>query len=264
VTHLSLFSGIGGLDLAAEWAGFQTVGQCEWADYPTKVLEKHWPDVPRWRDIRDLTADDFRRRTGRETVTCVSGGFPCQPHSLAGKRLASDDERDLWGELFRVYCETGARWLVAENVRGLLSSEDGRFFGRILRDLAGRGRHVFWHCFPASAVGAVFTRDRVAIVAGPSCDGLEGRVERLPKADTAYTIQRPPSEAVRAAIGLRHSKEPDTGGIREDDGVPHYVDRLKALGNCVAPPQFYPIFRAIADIEQAEPHNPHSGRVQAP
>ena len=68
LTHLSLFSGIGGLDFAAEMAGFQTVGQCEWADYPTKVLEKHWPDVPRWRDVRTLTGNSFEQRTGLHTV----------------------------------------------------------------------------------------------------------------------------------------------------------------------------------------------------
>jgi DNA (cytosine-5)-methyltransferase 1 len=76
LTHVSLFSGIGGLDLAAEAAGFYTVAQCEWADYPTKILEKHWPNVPRWRDIHDLSADDFRRRTGIERPTVISGGVP--------------------------------------------------------------------------------------------------------------------------------------------------------------------------------------------
>ena len=76
LTHLSLFSGIGGLDLAAEWAGFRTVGQCEWADYPHAVLQKHWPDVPKWRDIHGLTANDFYEQTGLRTVTCISGGVP--------------------------------------------------------------------------------------------------------------------------------------------------------------------------------------------
>ena len=76
LTHLSLFSGIGGLDIAAEQAGFVTVGQCEWADYPTKVLEKRWPDVPRWRDIRTLTGGDFYDRTRLHTVDVISGGFP--------------------------------------------------------------------------------------------------------------------------------------------------------------------------------------------
>lgn len=93
LTHLSLFSGIGGIDLAAEWAGFETVGQCEFADYLYQVLCKRWKNVPKWRDIRDVTAESFKERTGITNLALLSGGFPCQPHSLAGKRKASADER---------------------------------------------------------------------------------------------------------------------------------------------------------------------------
>ena len=168
MTHLSLFTGIGGIDIAAEWAGFETVGQCEWADYPTRVLEKHWPDVPRWRDVRDVTADSFRDKTGIQRPTIISGGFPCQPHSLAGRRKASGDERDLWGEFSRVICEIGPMWVVGENVPGLLSSEDGRFFGRVLRDLAQMGYHGGWCSFPAFVEGSEFWGERTFIIAKAS------------------------------------------------------------------------------------------------
>ena len=255
MTHLSLFSGIGGLDLAAEWAGFETVGQCEWADYPTKVLEKHWPDVPRWRDIRTLTGDDFYEKTGIRSPTVVSGGFPCQPHSLAGKRLASDDKRDLWGELFRVFCETGARWLVAENVRGLLSSENGRFFGRILSDLAGMGCNVWWYCFPAHVVGAPFWGERVAIVAASSCvrrGGVE-KSKQIGCKDINLEVSKVQTQrqSLLPFYVAWPQPEPDIRIPRNDDGISAGLDRLKCLGNAVVPQQFYPIFKAIFEMEEA-------------
>ena len=160
MTHLSLFTGIGGLDLAAEWAGFETVGQCEWADYPTQVLERHWPDVPRWRDIRTLTGDDFYEKTGLRTVDVISGGFPCQPHSCIGKKLAEKDERHLWPEFMRVIRELRPRAVVGENVAGILST----IHDSVCTDLEEAGYETRTFCIPAYAVGAHHERYRVAII----------------------------------------------------------------------------------------------------
>lgn len=161
LTHLSLFSGIGGLDLAAEWAGFKTIGQCEWADYPTKVLEKHWPDVPRWRDIRELTKDSFYERTNRRTVDVISGGFPCQPFSVAGKRKGKEDNRYLWPEMLRVIKELQPTWVIGENVPGIVHLA----LDTVLSDLEDAGYSAQPFIIPACGVDAPHKRERVAIVA---------------------------------------------------------------------------------------------------
>jgi len=173
-THLSLFSGIGGIDLAAEWAGFETIGQVEYAEYQNKVLKKHWPDIPRWKDVRDVTRESIIERCGR-LPDLISGGFPCQPHSVAGKRKASADERDLWGEFARIICDVRPGWVLAENVAGLRSSEAGRFFGRVLRDMAQMGYHVGWGSWGASDIGAPHRRERIFIVANSMQQRGRGR-----------------------------------------------------------------------------------------
>ena len=120
MTHVSLFTGIGGLDLAAEWAGFRTVLQVEREPFALDVLAKHWPDVPRITDVREVHADE---RWSEPTV--VSGGFPCQPFSSAGQRRGAGDDRYLWPELLRIVEELRPAWVIGENVSGLLSIDEG-------------------------------------------------------------------------------------------------------------------------------------------
>ena len=274
LTHLSLFSGIGGLDLAAEWAGFQTVGQCEFADYPTKVLEKHWPDVPRWRDIRTLTKESFYERTGRRTVDVISGGFPCQPFSVAGKQRGKEDERYLWPEMLRVIRELRPHCVVGENVPGIIRIAAGQ----VVKDLEQAGYHVVVLNFEAAAVGAWHRRSRVFFVASddPDVADTDKRSmrndgdnqwatagEKHQTGDTGagevgavYDTLRSGCQRIKRgekspelADGRCWAAEPGVGRVAH--GIPHRVDRLKCLGNAVVPQQAYPIFRVIADVERS-------------
>ena len=252
LTHLSLFSGIGGLDLAAEWAGFETVGQCEWADYPTKVLEKHWPDVPRWRDIRTLTGGDFYARTGRRTVDIISGGFPCQPHSVIGKRLAENDERHLWPEYMRVVRELNPKYVIGENVNGILST----IHESVCTDLETEGYEVRTYSIPACAVGAHHERYRVCIL---GISKGKSRLQAYQKTDTTGTqrktwpnFMQQPWNYLPGTYWAVH--QPPVCGM--DDGISNwmggykeYKERMQCYGNAVVPQQFYPIFKAIAEIE---------------
>lgn len=280
LTHLSLFSGIGGLDLAAEAAGFAAIGQCEWADYPTRVLERHWPDVPRWRDIRTLTKESFYERTGLRTAFIVSGGFPCQPFSAAGKRRGREDDRYLWPEMLRVVSELRPRWVVGENVAGIVNMA----LDAVLADLESAGYAVRAFVFPACGVDAPHRRDRVAIV---------GCREDMAHADNGRGAVRRDGElsaAGEAAAGRGNYRgrtpEHVAGGWRaaqpglgrETDGLSAWLDevrrgwadgswehgvpritadrkdranRLKCLGNAAMPQQFYPVFAAIREISSS-------------
>ena len=242
LTHLSLFSGIGGLDLAAELAGIQTVGQCEWADYPTKVLEKHWPDIPRWRDIRTLTGESFYERTGLRTVDIISGGFPCQPFSVTGKRRGKEDDRYLWPEMLRIIRELRPYWVVGENVAGIIRMA----LDDVLSDLESQGYTTRTFVLPAAGVGAMHRRYRTAIVAYSDCI----RVERCGKKQILgepYMQERQIGESFQDAE--RRYDTYQSRLCRSLYGIPDGVNCVRALGNAVVPQQFYPIFRAITDIE---------------
>ena len=250
ITFGSLFAGIGGLDLGLERSGMQCKWQVEIDEFCNRVLERHWPNVARYRDVRECG------RHNLAAVDLICGGFPCQPHSLAGKRKASADERDLWGEFARIIRELRPRWVVAENVRGLLSSESGRFFGRVLGDLAESGYDAEWQVLPAAAFGAPHRRDRVFIVAYRNERIIEGRtvfngvLHSPPKTESARWLSDGRRRRVVDGQGNRRVRWiPDERICRVADGVPADVDRLSCLGNAVVPQVAEYIGRLIVESD---------------
>ena len=170
--HISLFSGIGGFDLAAEWAGWTNLASCEINPFGRKALEYYWPNAYHHDDIKTLTGStieyEAQKRYGpdwRADGVILSGGFPCQPYSLAGKRLGKEDERHLWPEMLRVIREIQPDWIVGENVFGLVNWSDGLVFDEVQTDLEAQGYEVQAFVLPACAADAPHRRDRVWIVA---------------------------------------------------------------------------------------------------
>jgi len=158
--HGSLFSGIGGFDLAAEWMGWENIFHCEWMPFPRKVLNHYWPNSISYEDI---TKTDFSIHRG--TIDILTGGFPCQPYSAAGKRLGKEDERHLWPHMLRAIREIEPTFVVGENVRGLTNWNGGVVFEEVCTDLESCGYEVQPILLPACAVGAPHRRDRVWFVA---------------------------------------------------------------------------------------------------
>lgn len=233
-TFGSLFAGIGGLDLGLERAGFECRWQVERDTHCRSVLERHWPDVTRYEDVRKV-GDELER------VDLVAGGFPCQPVSLAGKRLAQSDERWLWPEFARLVRVLRPPTVLVENVRGLLS----RGFGDVLGDLADLGYDAEWDCIPAQSVGAYHRRDRIFLVAwdqdvsDPYRQRLEGRglEHRLGEIGEAVEVGRTSGASGSRVFDRSPVADwlPEPSLRRVVDGVPNRVDRLRSLGNAVVP-----------------------------
>jgi DNA (cytosine-5)-methyltransferase 1 len=158
--HGSLFSGIGGFDLAAEWMGWENVFHCEINDFARKVVSYHYPKAHSYTDI---TKTDFTKYEG--TIDLISGGFPCQPFSLAGQRRGSEDERYLWHEMLRAVQEIKPIWVVAENVYGLINIDGGLVFDQVCSDLETNGYEVQPFVIAACAKDAPHRRERVWFVA---------------------------------------------------------------------------------------------------
>lgn len=237
----SLFAGIGGLELGLERAGMQTVFQVEIDDYATRVLAKHWPDVPRFRDVRDVGAHNLPE------CDVLCGGFPCQDISQAGERLGIDEgERSgLWREFARLIRELRPEYVLLENVRALLSpliDEEGTVgapapAARVFGDLAACGYDAEWDCLPLSAFGAPQQRDRFFAVAYSYREGREKRPQVLTGKPHQNGGGWPNQGTVSRGSRGRDRCFPPSGVQRVVDGVPTRVDasRLKAVGNSVSP-----------------------------
>jgi DNA (cytosine-5)-methyltransferase 1 len=289
---LDLFSGIGGFSLGLErTGGFETVAFCEneKSGYPQKVLAKHWPGVPIYEDVKELTAERLIRDGIRPTV--ITGGFPCQDISVAGnqKGIGEGTRSGLWSECARLLGEIRPQWAIFENVTALLSGggEGGEWFQQVLWDISEVGYDAEWHCIPASELGANHHRDRVWIIAYPngadSGNEREEMVQKYELMDKRETLSNNNGKPEYVAHTMRQGLERHgefrgdekaiqekakpilstyrKGSIKSEcwsvepelgrvaDGIRDRSHRLKGLGNAICPPISELIGRAILEAE---------------
>jgi DNA (cytosine-5)-methyltransferase 1 len=283
--HGSLFSGIGGFDLASQWMGWENVFQVEWNNWCQKVLTKNFPDALRFGDIVEFnnmlengeiitdtkcgglyTTESITRSVERpngESITTdkrrtqevqtinlgridiITGGFPCQPFSHAGKRKGISDERYLWSEMLRTIRILKPSFVVGENVAGLVSMDDGKTLDSILSDLENEGYYVESFIIPACAVGAWHRRDRIWIVAYTT----SGRCKIRNELQNGFPLRR--TNRTNIEYGKEYWYiEPPVG--RMANGIPNRVDRLKGLGNAIVPQVAFEIFKAIEAVSFQE------------
>jgi DNA (cytosine-5)-methyltransferase 1 len=217
VNVLSLFSGIGGLELGLERAGMTVVGQVEIDPFCRQVLAKHWPEVPRHDDVR--TAVQWWRAGPRPDVDLICGGFPCQPFSTAGQQRGASDPRWEWPAFSACLRALRPRYALLENVPALLRHTAA--FGRILADLAECGFDASWSVLSACSMGAPHTRERLFVLAYPQGQWLGQH----------RWLEHQPGGAERHLHHWESQPEPH----RVADGVARRVDRLRVIGNAVVP-----------------------------
>lgn len=243
--HLDLFSGIGGFSLAAQrvWGkAHKVVAFCEIDPFCQKILKKHWPDVPIVGDIRNVLGNKYK------PIELVSGGFPCQPFSQAGKQRSKDDNRYLWPQMLRIIKETWPKWVVCENVAGIINLALDEVLASL--ELTGYATEVF--NIPACAINASHRRERVWIVAYPTCRrnpySYAAAQEYLQGIDNK-------SETVENFLPFPNNWKELAGNtepLRTNDGIPSKLDkdRCKALGNAIVPQVAEAIFGIIKWIGQ--------------
>ena len=259
--HGSLFSGIGGFDLAAEWMGWENVFHCEWNPFGQKVLKHYWPNSISYNDI---TKTDFTIHRG--SIDILTGGFPCQPYSAAGKRLGKEDERHLWPEMLRAIREIQPRWIVGENVLGLVNWNGGMVFEEVQADLEAEGYEVQPYVLPAAAVNAPHRRDRIWFVAHSLCKRYTRPTSTRIEENKGGNIQNGNRKHTRENKKTNWNNWPNQPYVLlRNNGFPGGLDNktfskirresIKAGGNAIVPQVVYQIFKAIEQYEHQRPSN---------
>jgi DNA (cytosine-5)-methyltransferase 1 len=252
MNHIGLFEGIGGFSLAARWMGWETIAWCEWNEFGQKVLKHHFPKA---QPHGDITKTDFTIYRGQCDV--LTGGFPCQPYSLAGKRKGKADDRHLWPEMLRAIREIQPTWVVGENVFGLVNWDGGLVFNEVQADLEAEGYEVFPYVLPAVSVNAPHRRDRIWFVAYSTSSRLQRDVQRHGDALQFNEKRRPSNMFNSSSFSQWKIKKRSIGDIRASYGLSEGLDdctisegkitkeSIKAFGNAIVPQVAFQIFKTI-------------------
>jgi DNA (cytosine-5)-methyltransferase 1 len=257
-THLGLFEGIGGFSLAARWMGWKTLAWCEWNEFGQRILKHHFPNA---EGFGDITKTDFTKYANE--IDILTGGFPCQPFSTAGKRKGTQDERYLWHEMLRAIQEIKPKYVIAENVYGITNIDGGLVFEQVCLDLEAKGYEVQPFIIPACAKNAPHRRDRVWFVAYNSNRRIKemyqrskhkNKTEFITKTKTHFRERN--ERSIESQWQNFPTQSPICGG---DDGLPTELDgitfskcrteSIKAFGNAIVPQVAYEIFKSLEGVD---------------